>query len=193
VSEIRGMCDFCMNADRPPTYAPCAFCRRDPRKPDWRASKAGMIALRLEADLAAVRAELARRKPEERVGECFCESPSSRLRWLQHGRSFICVEPCWINEDTDDTYPPGCFCQDCGAELCADGIARRNSDTARVDALVRASRGCVGWRLHYHPGHPPADWVLHTIMPDGMYTGETLRGALDTIRVALDPEVRDGE
>ena len=58
---------------------------------------------------------------EEKADACFCNS----LIWLPRGRSFVRCEPCWINEDTDDTYSPGSSCPDCGAHLGADGVARR--------------------------------------------------------------------
>jgi hypothetical protein len=60
MSEIRGKCDFCMNSANPPTYTPCVWCRRDQRRTDWRPSAAGDVALRLEEDIVALRAQLAR-------------------------------------------------------------------------------------------------------------------------------------
>lgn len=166
------MCVFCRFLGLDHRALPCRECFCEGSKPSWEATVAGNVALCLEASLAAARAELERRKPEERVGECFCEPTSSRLRWLQHGRSFVCVEPCWINEDTDDTYPPGCFCPDCGAEL-GDGTARRNADTARV-ARVRDALATFPYRKDC-----------------GMGFSE-LQSSYDlatTIRIALDQEV----
>jgi hypothetical protein len=82
----------------------------------FRGAAAEIERLQSALDAAPVR--------EERAGACFCEPASLRLKWFQHGRSFVCLTPCWINEGTDDAYLPGNFCQDCGAEL-GDGIARR--------------------------------------------------------------------
>jgi hypothetical protein len=184
-------CGACVEICGKTAYAPggeplvwkpdvCPDCLDDVGEPGSRAA--------LEAELTRLREELAKHKPEERAGKCGCGD----WEWNSDDGGFWCfeVDPMWGAESFGGAPRR---CSSCDWELCTDGVARRNADTARVDALVRASRGCVGWRLHYHPGHPPADWVLHTIMPDGMYTGETLRGALDTIRVALDPEVGDGE
>jgi hypothetical protein len=170
-------CQDCICAEATGTDAPSEwkpnelYMETDTRCTECEAGHTARITA-LEASLAAARAELERRKPEERVGECFCEPTSSRLRWLQHGRSFVCVEPCWINEDTDDTYPPGCFCPDCGAEL-GDGTARRNADTARV-ARVRDALGML----------EPAD-DLTECGDQTYYNG--VWAAIEAVGAALDP------
>lgn len=67
MSEVRGKCEFCRYVDRSITCEPCKQCCGDPHHPEWEPSHVGQVALQLEADLAAARAELARHKHEERV------------------------------------------------------------------------------------------------------------------------------
>lgn len=190
--SIRGKCEFCQYVGQPPSYAPCASCYRDEGRPEWRASGAAVYALGLEADLAAAQEELAKHKPEERVGRCFCETP---LIWFPTGRSFVCSKPCWIDEGTDEPFFPGNRCPRCGAEL-GNGVARRNADAALLDALERlalesAEHGEAvqidARAMQRVGGIGLSAWPEGTVVGEE-WVGPDLRAA---IRAALDPEAPD--
>lgn len=129
---------------------------------------------RLAADNAALRAEIDALKPEERVGECFCvPGDATPLVWLPAGMSFRISDPCWYHTELDDYYLPDQFCPNCGAQLCSDGIARRNADTARVQRVREALD-----EFDYDP---------HIGM--GIHEKAFATQLRDVIRAALGPEV----
>ena len=96
MSEVRGKCDFCINGSHPQTWAPCPHCRRDHHRVNWRASAAGEVALRIEADLASARAEL------QRVREALDNySPGAiRERWMSLGG--------FVPQSVEDALPTIC-------------------------------------------------------------------------------------
>lgn len=67
--------------------------------------------------------------PEEREGACWCGWCFYRDR-ADNKRGWWCGDT--------GTAPCESYCPRCGAELCADGIARRHADTARVERVDSA-------------------------------------------------------
>jgi hypothetical protein len=97
------------------------------------------------------------------------------LVWKPAGVSFHTSDPCWWHDEFNDYSLPGMYCSWCGAELGADGIARRNADTARVQRVREALDGFD--KLKY--------------LSDG--TSHEICRAIDAIRAALDVEASNGE
>jgi hypothetical protein len=172
-------CGACVEICGKTAYAPggeplvwkpdvCPDCLDDVGEPGSRAA--------LEAELTRLREELAKHKPEERAGKCGCGD----WEWNSDDGGFWCfeVDPMWGAESFGGAPRR---CSSCDWELCTDGIARRNADTARVqrvrqvlDAVTKNSvTGCDGFIVSRTQWIPAA----------------AIRAALDT---PGDPEVGDG-
>jgi len=107
---------------------------------------------------------------DEREGRCFCD---------------VCVVygGMWVG-DTGNRYTRP-FCFGCGAALGADGIARRNADAARIDALERmvqesAERGeTVELDQRGTGGVSLQRWCPLNAVTETVSSGATLRDAID--------------
>ena len=75
-----------------------------------------------EEDVALLESML----PEERKGECFCDDVNLSWKWKSRLGA-------WVSHS--QSIRNG-FCGRCGAELGADGIARCNADTRRLQILA---------------------------------------------------------
>lgn len=127
----------------------------------------------------------ARAEYEEREGRCFCANDP--YEWRATGVSFLCANPCWYSPDCDDIKPTGCHCLDCGAEL-GNGVARRNADAGRLDALeaMLAANG---------EANPHCGLVTLFALRDGrVCIGHAPNVAYhETLRAALDAAMRGEE
>lgn len=104
---------------------------------DW--SPSDTVAQEYREHLAQAAAELEATLPEEKVGRCWCE-PGDRVT---SPRNYQVAVPEMTYDEALGWRPRGVdgrwywtYCEHCGAELCSDGIARRNADAGRV-ARVR--------------------------------------------------------
>lgn len=60
MSEVRGNCRFCADFNHSRVHPPCDVCTLSADRPHWSPSATGRVALRLEADNAALRAQVQR-------------------------------------------------------------------------------------------------------------------------------------
>jgi hypothetical protein len=113
-------------------------------------------------DVESLVVELARHKPEERVVFCFCEDEAPPFAW-----QIVRGQMVW--RWSTELYSPGLHCPRCGAQLCADGVARRNADSTRVqrvrEALARSATDCYGVPLAVRKASAVIDAIRDALDP----------------------------
>ena len=125
--------------------------------------------------------DLAKHKPDERVGECWCSAG--------YGSGPKCFTSSgWVISGAHKVPYDGDYCWDCGALLMSNGIARRNADAARMqrvrEALDNYSPDAIRERWMSLCGFVPQS--VQDVLPAICQTA-------DAIRAALDQEVGNGE
>lgn len=114
--------------------------------------------------------------PEEREGRCWC---GSCRRTAGYWRIDVVDGGTEISDE---------YCQHCGAHLCADGIARRNADSARVERVTAELHEMEVWASSLPAPLPVAHYVddLDKLTLGDEQAAESVRNAIKRIRAALD-------